>query len=62
MDETQTWQARHEALSARLCRIGEILGDRSKPAGEREAASSEFITTWQEFTQHIKQQPIPLHR
>ncbi len=60
MDETQTWQARHDELSARLRRIGELLGDKSLPHTDRERISSEFIATWQDFTRHIKAQPVSI--
>lgn len=61
MDETQTWQARHDELSARLRRVGALLGDRSLAGAERERISADFVATWQEFTRHIKAQPIAIN-
>ncbi|HEY7295031.1 MAG TPA: hypothetical protein VH916_08305 [Dehalococcoidia bacterium] len=57
MDESQTWQARYDELRAALRRIGTTLGDKRASAAEREAAAQEFVTTWQEITRHIKDQP-----
>jgi hypothetical protein len=57
MLSTQSWQARHDELSASLRRIGQFLGNQSTPELERKQIGDEFIRTWQEFTQHLKQHP-----
>ena len=57
MDENPGWQARYDALRATLRNIGVTLGDQTAPHAAREEAATEFITTWQALTQHIKQQP-----
>jgi len=61
MEPLASWQDRHAELHAKLRQIGSLLGERNRPTAEQKHTAAEFVSTWQEFCQHIKQNPDVIH-